>query len=170
MLQEGILCDVYSQKYSAAWQGAPVGIMLPGRQNADDWLNFMLSQKNLWPALNNPGHPRRGNLSTGIQQRAAKAAGPTSLEGGQVMVGCCLTECTSMHPRGNPKKNSMLCSLTRPPDATAQTLTTRKGIVGLESRRSKHGGRLAKIGWHSLKNKVYRLSMISRRYREIYPH
>ena len=42
----------FSQKCSAAWQGAPgerltVAIMLPGRQDADDWLNFMLSQKNL---------------------------------------------------------------------------------------------------------------------------
>ena len=37
VLQEGILCDVFSQKCSAAWQGArgerlTVGIMLPGRQ------------------------------------------------------------------------------------------------------------------------------------------
>ena len=35
----------FSQKCSAAWQGAPgqrptVAIMLPGRQDADDWLNF----------------------------------------------------------------------------------------------------------------------------------
>ena len=39
-----------------------------------------------------------------------------------------------------------------------------KGIVGLELRRSKHGGRLAEIGWHSLKHNVYRLPMTSRRY------
>ena len=37
VLQEGILCDVFSQKCSAAWQGAPgqrltIAIMLPGRQ------------------------------------------------------------------------------------------------------------------------------------------
>ena len=56
VLQEGILCDVFSQKCSAAWQGAPgqrltVAIMLPGRQDADEWLNFMLSQKNLWPTF-----------------------------------------------------------------------------------------------------------------------
>ena len=43
---------IFSQKCSAAWQGAPgqrltVAIMLPDRQDADDWLNFMLSQKNL---------------------------------------------------------------------------------------------------------------------------
>ena len=60
VLQEGILCDVYSQKCSAAWQGArgerlTVGIMLPGRQDADDWLNFMLSQKNLWPTFTTRG-------------------------------------------------------------------------------------------------------------------
>ena len=59
VLQEGILCDVFSQKCSAAWQGArgerlTVSVMLPGRQDADDWLNFMLSQ-------NSYG----GNLSTG---------------------------------------------------------------------------------------------------------
>ena len=52
VLQEGILYDVFLQKCSAAWQGAPgrrltVAIVLPGRQDADDWLNFMLSQKNL---------------------------------------------------------------------------------------------------------------------------
>ena len=48
VLQEGILCDVFSQKCSAAWQGAraerlTVSVMLPDRQDADDWLNFMLS-------------------------------------------------------------------------------------------------------------------------------
>ena len=71
VLQEGILCDVFSQKCSAAWQGArgerlTVAIMLPGRQDADDWLNFMLSQKNLWPTFNNPGYSHRGSLRTGL--------------------------------------------------------------------------------------------------------
>ena len=56
MLQERILCEVFSQKCSAAWQGArgerlTVGVMLPGRQNPGDWLNFVLSQKNLWPTF-----------------------------------------------------------------------------------------------------------------------
>ena len=60
VLQEGILCDVYSQKCSAAWQGSrgerlTLGIMLPGRQDADDWLNFTLSQKNLWPTFTTRG-------------------------------------------------------------------------------------------------------------------
>ena len=60
VLQESILCDVFSQKCSAAWQGArgeqlTVSVMLPGRQDADDWLNFMLSQKNLWPTFRTRG-------------------------------------------------------------------------------------------------------------------
>ena len=51
---------MFSQKCSAAWQGArgerlTVAIMLPGRQDADDWLNFMLSQKNLWPTFTTRG-------------------------------------------------------------------------------------------------------------------
>ena len=53
--------------------------------------------------------------------------------------------------------SSMLCSLTRPPDTTAQTLMKRKSIVGLESKRSKHGGRDVKIGWHTIKITVNRL-------------
>ena len=69
MLQEGILCDVFSQKCSAAWQGAPgqrltVAIVLPGRQDADDWLNFMLSQKNLWPTFTT-----RGSLTEEISEQ-----------------------------------------------------------------------------------------------------
>ena len=63
------LCDVFSQKCSAAWQGAPgqrltVAIMLPGRQPADDWLDFMLSQKNLWPTF-----ATRGTLTEVISDR-----------------------------------------------------------------------------------------------------
>ena len=69
VLQEGILCDVFSQKCSAAWQGAPgqrltVAIMLPGRQPADDWLDFMLSQKNLWPTF-----ATRGTLTEVISEQ-----------------------------------------------------------------------------------------------------
>ena len=167
VLQEGILCDVFSQKCSAAWQGArgerlTVGIMLPGRQDADDWLNFMLSQKNLWPTFTT-----RGTLTEEISEQVyskeragcrPSICGWWSSYGG----GCLLTECTSKPPPGSPKKNWMLCSSTGPPDATAQTHMKRKSIVGLESKKSRHGGRNARIGWHTLKNKVNRLSLTSR--------
>ena len=63
--------------------------------------------------------------------------------------GCLLTECTSKPPLGSPKKTSINCCLTGLPDATAQTHTKRKGIVGLESKKFKHGGSNAKIGWHN---------------------
>ena len=87
VLQEGILCDVFSQKCSAAWQGAPgqrltVAIMLPGRQDADDWLNFMLSQKNLWPTFTT-----RGTLTEEISEQTfrkeRRTAGQASMDGGQ---------------------------------------------------------------------------------------
>ena len=166
VLQEGILCDVFSQKCSAAWQGArgerlTVAIMLPGRQDADDWLNFMLSQKNLWPTFTT-----RGTLTEEVSEqvfskerrRLPSICGWRSNCGG----GCLLTECTSKPPLGSPKQNSMLCSLTGLPDATAQTRMKKNLIVVLDSKKSKHGGRNVKIGWHTLKNEVNRLSLTSR--------
>ena len=73
--QEGILCDMFSQKRSAAWQGArrerlTVAIMLPGRQDADDWLDFMLSQKNLWPTF-----ATRGTLTGRFPNRSFVKSG-----------------------------------------------------------------------------------------------
>ena len=54
VLQEGILSEVFSQKCSAAWQGArgerlTVGVMLPDRQNPGDWLN---QAEHLWMNIN----------------------------------------------------------------------------------------------------------------------
>eukprot|EP00434_Breviolum_minutum_P044510 symbB.v1.2.039761.t1/scaffold6771.1/size17783/1 len=105
VLQEGILCDVFSQKCSAAWQGArgerlTVAIMLPGRQDADDWLNFMLSQKNLWPT---EGSLNRSSAKSGAGCRPSICGWRSSCGG-----GCLLTECTPKPPLGSPKKNSML--------------------------------------------------------------
>jgi len=64
LLESYAVRDVFSQKCSAAWQSAPgqrltVAIMLPGRQMADDWLDFMLSQRNLWPTFPPRGLPQR---------------------------------------------------------------------------------------------------------------
>ena len=49
ILREGILRDVFSQRASAAWQGAPpqkvtVSILLPGNCTADHWIAFLQSQ------------------------------------------------------------------------------------------------------------------------------
>ena len=117
VLQEGILCDVFSQKCSAAWQGArgerlTVAIMLPGRQDADDWLNFMLSQKNLWPTfttrvLSLKRSTHRSLVESGAGYRPS-ICGWKSSWGGE----CWLTECTPGLPLGSPKKNLKPCCLT----------------------------------------------------------
>lgn len=60
VLREGILCEVFSQRCSAAWQGAraqrlTISIMLPSRLPGELWLDYMLSQRNLWPTLTTKG-------------------------------------------------------------------------------------------------------------------
>ena len=59
------------------------------------------------------------------------------------------------------KKNSMLCF-----DRTARCNRTdpyeENPIVVLQSKKFKYGGSNAKSGWHTLKNKVSRLSSTSR--------
>ncbi len=56
ILLEGILRDVFSQRASAAWQGAPpqkvtVSILLPGRCTSDLWLDYLQSQRHFWPSM-----------------------------------------------------------------------------------------------------------------------
>ena len=70
--------------------------------------------------------------------------------------GCSLTECTSLHLLGNPKQNSMPCSLTKLLDATEKTLMKRRSTVEPESKRSEHGGRAVEIGWKAIEPMVNR--------------
>ncbi len=49
-MREGILRDVFSQRASGAWQGAPpqkvtVSILLPGQCPPDKWLDYLQSQR-----------------------------------------------------------------------------------------------------------------------------
>ena len=76
--------------------------------------------------------------------------------------GCSLTECTSLHLLGNPKQNSMHCSLTKVLDATEKTLMKKRSTVELESKRSEHGGRAVEIGWKAIEPTVNLLSLTSR--------
>ena len=64
VLQEGILCDVFSQKCSAAWQGAPGQRLTSLSCCLADWLDFMLSQKNLWRTFTS-----KGALAEGITEK-----------------------------------------------------------------------------------------------------
>ena len=171
VLQEGILCDVFSQKCSAAWQGArgerlTVGIMLPGRQDADDWLNFMLSQKNLWPTFTT-----RGTLTEEISEQVfSKERRRLQAKHLWMVVklrwGVLVDRMYVKAPTGKSKEELDALHSTGPPDATAQTHMKRKSIVVLESKKSRHGGRNVRIGWHTLKNKVNRLSLNDARVRK----
>ena len=56
ILREGILRDVFSQRASSAWQGMQpqrltVSLLLPGRSTADQWLDFLRSQRQFWPTM-----------------------------------------------------------------------------------------------------------------------
>ena len=89
MLQEGILCEVFSQKCSAAWQGArgerlTVEVMLPGRQDRKtNRQKTYVPQKPIFQKtsiVGTPEHSHRRTHCTGIQQREAPAAGRTPMD------------------------------------------------------------------------------------------
>ena len=167
VLQEGILCDVFSQKCSAAWQGAraerlTVGIMLPGPQEADDWLNFMLSQKNLWPTFTTRGTLNE-EISAQVFSKERKRLQAVHLwMDVKLRWGVLLDRMYVTAPTGNPKQNSMHCSLTKVLDATEKTLMKKRSTVELESKRSEHGGRAVEIGWKAIEPTVNLLSLTSR--------
>ena len=148
VLQEDILYDVFSHKCSAAWQGArgerlTVGIMLPGRQDADDWLNFMLSQKNLWPTFTT-----RGTLIEKIsdqvfsKERRRLEARHLWMEV-KLRCGVLADRMYVKAPTGKSKKELEALLFDR---AARRTHMKRKSIVGQESKKSRHGGSNARIG------------------------
>ena len=167
VLQEGILCDVFSQS-----------VLLRGRALEEKGLQLVSCCQAVKMRMTGSTSCYRRRtyglpLQLGVlsQRRSQNRSSAKSGAGCRPSIcgwwssyggGCLLTECTSKPPPGSPKKNPMLCSSTGPPDATAQTHMKRKSIVVLESKKSRHGGRNVRIGWHTLKNKVNRLSLTSR--------
>ena len=79
----------FSQKCSAAWQGAPgqrltVAIMLPGRQVKMQMTGLLHAvAKEPLAHLYNSGVSHRGDFRTDLSQGTAQAAGQASLDGGQ---------------------------------------------------------------------------------------
>ena len=163
VLQEGILCDVFSQKCSAAWQGArgerlTVGIMLPGPQEADDWLNFMLSQKNLWPTFTTRGTLNE-EISAQVFSKERKRLQAFHLwMDVKLRWGVLLDRMYVTAPTG--KSEAELDALLF--DKVARRNRKRRGTVEPESKRSEHGGRAVEIGWKAIEPMVNRLSLISR--------
>ena len=63
---------------------------------------------------------------------------------------------------GKSKEDLDALLFDRVADATAQILMMKRSVVGLDSKRSEHGERHVKIGWHATKRTVNRSSMTSR--------
>ena len=84
LLGEHSLWCVFAEML-CCWQGAraerlTVSVMLPDRQDADDWL------KNLWSTFTTRRHNYGGNLSIGVQQRKVKAADSLLVDAGLLKV------------------------------------------------------------------------------------
>ena len=58
-----------------------------GRQDADDWLNFMLSQKNLWPTFTTRGTLAEEISAQVFSKERRRLQAQHLLEGSQVTVG-----------------------------------------------------------------------------------
>ena len=119
VLQEGILCDVFSQKCSAAWQGARGErlIRLPSCCRAVKMRmtgSISCCRKRTYGPLLQPGvlslrrSPNRSFVRSGAGCRPSICGWRSSCGG-----VCLLTECTPRPPLGSPKKNSMLCFFDR---------------------------------------------------------
>ena len=155
VLQEGILCDVFSQKCSAAWQGARGERLMTG--------SISCCRKRTYGPLLQPAvlslrrSLNRSFERSGADSRLSTCGWRSSCDG-----VCLLTECIQRPPLGSPKKNSMLCFLTGLPGAATPIRMKKKLIVDLQSKKSKHGGGNAKTGCHTSKIKVSQWSSNSR--------
>ena len=169
VLQEGILCDVFSQKCSAAWQGARgerLTVPLPSCCRAVKMRmtgSISCCRKRTYGPPLQPGvlsqrrSPNRSFVRSGAGCRPSICGWRSSCGG-----VCLPTECTPRPPLQSPKKNSMLCFLTGLPGAATRIRMKKKLIVDLQSKKPKHGGGNAKSGCHASKVKVSRWSSTSR--------
>ena len=152
VLQEGILCDVFSQKCSAACQGAPgqrltVAIMLPGRQIADDWLDFMLSQKNLWPTFTTKGALTEVITEKTFRKERRRLQAKHLWMEVKLSWNVLTDRMYTVAPiLGSHVSNYMRCYSTRLPGAAKRIPMKRKHTVDLPTEKSRHGGSNAKSG------------------------
>ena len=138
-----------------------VGIMLPGRQDADDWLNFMSSQKNLWPTFTT-----RGTLTEEFSEQVlskerrrlqAKHLWMQVKLRWQVLADRMYVKA----PTGKTKEEL---------DALLFDRAARRNRTDPYEEKSYRGAGIkevqenAKIGWHALRIKVNHLFMTSRSY------
>ena len=130
------------KKCSAAWQAAPgqgltVATMLPGRQMADNWLDFMLSQRNLLHRW----FPKKPFVKNGADWMPSIFVWRSSWAGMFYPTGC-----TQWPLRGSHVSNYMSCYSTRLPLAAKRISMKRKHAVDLLTEKSRHCGSNAKSG------------------------
>ena len=135
--------------------------MLPGRQMADEWLDFMLSQRNLWPTFTTKGAPTEMITERTFRKERrrlqAKHCGWTSR-----LAGICYSiVCTRRLPLGCLVSNYMTCFLTEPPRATREIPMKRKHTVDQTTEKSRRGGSKINGGCGTTNTNVRRWSWTS---------
>ena len=124
-----------------------------GCQDADDWLNFMLSQKNLWPTFTT-----RGTLTEEISEQVfSKERRRLQAKHLWMVVklrwGVLVDRMYVKAPTGKSEEEL---------DALLFDRAARREKVSWCWNQIQACGRNVRIGWHTLKNKVNRLSLTSR--------
>ena len=110
------------------------------------------SQKNLWLYLHNAGYNScGGNLSTGIQQRTAKAAGPAFVDGGQFKVGVLVDRMYAKAPTGKSKQDLDVAREVTPFHCVTKDIEV-GGPLGSVSKGSVEYRTCSGHGWRSTDN------------------
>ena len=166
VLQEGILCDVFSQKCSAAWQGAPgqrltVSIMLPGRQMADEWLDFMLSQRNLWPTFTTKGAPTEMIRERTFRKERRRLQAKHLWMDIKISWDLLLNRMYTEAPTGMSREQLYDLLFNRAARATREIPMKRKHTVDQTTEKSRRGGSKINGGCGTTNNNVRRWSWTS---------
>ena len=122
------------QLHGAPGQRLTVATMLPGCQMADDWLDFMLSQRNLWPSIAE---------KTFRKERRRLQAKHLWME---VKLSWNVLSDRMYRVTLTGKSREQLYELLFNRAATAKGIPKRKHTVDPPTKKSRHGGSNAKSG------------------------
>ena len=129
--------------------------MLPGRQDADDWLNFMLSQKNLWPTFTT-----RGTITEEISEQTFRKE-RRRLQAKHLWMEVKLRwnvladRMYTKAPTGKSREQLNALLSTRLQGAVKRIPMRKKPTEDLHFNQSRHGGNNAKIGCNTSRVKVH---------------
>ena len=148
VLQEGILCDVFSQKCSGKVL-QDKGLRSPLCCPADKWLDFMLSQRNLWPTFTTKGAPTEMITEKTFCKERRRLQAKHLWMDIKISWNLLLNQCIRRLPLGCLVSNCTTCFLTELPRATEKSLRRESmpwtrplrspGEVGAKSTVEKEG-------------------------------